>query len=120
GNPHEVHSMLLRLIDFLKSHQITTLLTSLTAGGHALEATDIGLSSLMDTWLLLRDIELNGERNLGLYVLKSRGMPHSNQIREFLLSDNGIKLVNVYVGAGGVLTGSARKAQEAQEAAAAL
>ena len=69
----------------------------------------------MDTWLLLRDIELNGERNRGLYILKSRGMAHSNQIREFVLSKAGIKLIEVYTGSGGVLTGSSRVAQEAQE-----
>jgi len=104
----------------LKSRQITALFTSLTSGGTVLEGTELGMSSLMDTWLLLRDIELNGERNRGLYVLKSRGMAHSNQIREFLLTDNGIKLVNVYLGASGVLTGSSRLAQEAKERADAI
>jgi len=64
---------------------------------------------------LLRDIELNGERNRGLFVLKSRGMAHSNQIREFLLTEQGVDLLDVYVGADGVLTGSARAAQEAQD-----
>src|SRR5256885_13810972 len=112
--------MLLRLIDFLKASQITTLVTNLTGGGNVLEGTDLGISSLMDTWLLLRDIELNGERNRGLYILKSRGMAHSNQIREFLLTPNGIRLVDVYLGPEGVLTGSSRQAQEAREAAAAL
>ncbi len=77
----------------------------------------MGVSSLMDTWLLLRDIEIGGERNRGLYILKSRGMAHSNQIREFLLSDRGIDVVDVYLGPGGVLTGSARVAQEAKEKA---
>jgi circadian clock protein KaiC len=120
GETAEVHSMLLRLIDLLKSRQITALLTSLTSGGAVLEGTQAGISSLMDTWLLLRDIELNGERNRGLYVLKSRGMAHSNQIREFRLTNDGIKLVDVYVGPGGVLTGSSRLAQEAQEQAARL
>jgi circadian clock protein KaiC len=85
-----------------------------------LEGTELGISSLMDTWLLLRDIELNGERNRGIYVLKSRGMAHSNQIREFLVTSKGIKLVDVYLGPEGVLTGSSRLAQEAKEAAAAL
>src|SRR2546421_5196853 len=80
----------------------------------------MGMVSPKDPWLLLRDIELNGERNRGIYVLKSRGMPHSNQIREFLLTNNGIRLVDVYLGPEGVLTGSSRQAQEAREAAAAL
>jgi circadian clock protein KaiC len=71
----------------------------------------------MDTWLLLRFIESSGERNRGLYVLKSRGMPHSNQVREFLLTDHGVELIDVYVGPAGVLTGSARYAQEAREQA---
>src|SRR4030095_10136542 len=79
-----------------------------------------GISSLMDTWLLLRDIELNGERNRGIYVLKSRGMAHSNQIREFLLTSDGIRLVGVYLAPEGVLTGSSRQAQEAKERAAML
>ena len=120
GKRGEVNSMLLRLVDLLKSRQITALLTSLSQGGSSLESTELGISSLMDTWLLLRDIELNGERNRGIYVLKSRGMAHSNQIREFLLTDSGIKLVKVYLGLGGVLTGSSRLAQEAREEAEAL
>ena len=112
--------MLMRLIDFLKAQQITALFTSLTHGGSALEQSQVGISSLIDTWLLLRDIELGGERNRGMYVLKSRGMAHSNQIREFLLTDHGIELKDVYVGPEGVLTGSLRLAQEAREQAAAL
>ena len=105
----------MRLIDFLKQKQITSLFTDLTHSSGALEQTQMGISSLMDTWLLLRDIELGGERNRGLYILKSRGMAHSNQIREFVITDKGIDLVDVYLGPGGVLTGSARVAQEAQE-----
>jgi circadian clock protein KaiC len=120
GNENEVKAMLMRLVDFLKMNQITGLFTSLTAGGSTLESTDVAISSLIDTWLLLRDIELGGERNRGLYILKSRGMAHSNQIREFVLSENGVQLRDVYVGAGGVLTGSARMAQEAAEDAAHL
>jgi circadian clock protein KaiC len=121
GDTNEVKSMLTRLIDMLKSRQITTLFTSLTSGRLSnLEQTEVGLSSLMDTWLFLRDIELNGERNRGLYVLKSRGMAHSNQIREFLLTDHGIELVDVCVGPAGVLTGSARQSLEAQEKGAAF
>ncbi len=121
GDPTEIKAMLTRLIDFLKGRQVTTMLTSLTSGAvSGFEQTDVGISSLMDTWLFLRDIELNGERNRGLYVLKSRGMSHSNQIREFLLTDHGIELVNVYVGPAGVLTGSARQSLESEERAVAL
>jgi circadian clock protein KaiC len=118
GSPNEVRSMLLRLVDFLKSRQITALFTSLSSPDmKTLEQTDVGISSIMDTWLLLRDIELGGERNRGLYVLKSRGMAHSNQIREFVLTSNGIDIRDVYVGPEGVLTGSMRLAQEARERA---
>ncbi|MGZ6221062.1 MAG: circadian clock protein KaiC [Syntrophales bacterium] len=117
GSDTEVKSMLSRLIDFLKANQITALFTNLSHAGGSLEQTEFGISSLMDTWLLLRDIEIGGERNRGLYILKSRGMAHSNQIREFLLTDKGIDLVDVYLGPAGVLTGTARVAQEAQEKA---
>jgi circadian clock protein KaiC len=120
GTVGDTEAMLLRLMDFLKGRGITALLTSLTRGGGPLEQTEIGLSSLVDTWLLLRDIELGGERNRGLYVLKSRGMAHSNQIREFVLTDHGIDLLDVYTGPEGVLTGSARVSQEAREQAEAL
>ena len=111
--------MMLRLVDYLKARQITTLLTNLNRNEGALEHTELDISSTIDTWLLLRDMELNGERNRGLYILKSRGMSHSNQIREFLLTDNGILLTEVYLGPDGVLTGSARLAQEAKEMATA-
>ncbi|MBK7031540.1 MAG: circadian clock protein KaiC [Bacteroidales bacterium] len=111
----EVKTMLIRMVDFLKANQITALFTSLTDNHTAMENTDVGISSLIDTWLLLRDIELNGERNRGMYVLKSRGMANSNQIREFILTNHGVELRAVYVGASGVLTGSARIAQEALE-----
>jgi circadian clock protein KaiC len=117
GNEIEVKSMLIRLVDFLKTNQISGFFTNLTTGGSALEQTDIGISSLIDTWILLRDIEMVGERNRGLYILKSRGMVHSNQIREFLLTDHGIELLDVYIGQAGMLTGSARLTQEAQEQA---
>lgn len=120
GSHQQAQSMLVRLIDFLKMRGITALFTSLTRGGAALEFTELGVSSLIDTWILLRDIELNGERNRGVYVLKSRGMAHSNQLREFVLSAEGVRLLPTYVGAGGVLTGSSRVAQEAAEAAASL
>jgi circadian clock protein KaiC len=118
GSATEVRSMLLRLVDFLKSRKITAFFTSLSSPDmKTLEQTDVGISSIMDTWLLLRDIELGGERNRGLYILKSRGMAHSNQIREFVLTDKGIDLRDVYVGPEGVLTGSMRLAQEAREQA---
>lgn len=120
GTRRETTAMLTRLIDFLKSRHITALLTNLTSGDQVLEKTDIDISSLVDTWLLLRDIELGGERNRAMYVLKSRGMSHSNQIREFLLTDHGIELLDVYLGPDGVLTGSARKSQEAREKSAAV
>jgi circadian clock protein KaiC len=114
----EVRSMLTRLIDFLKTQEITAIFASLTAPGSSLEASEADVSSLMDTWLLLRTIEVGGERNRALYVLKSRGMNHSNQIREFLLTDDGLRLLDVYTGPEGVLTGSARASQEGREKAA--
>jgi circadian clock protein KaiC len=120
ANVNEVHAMLMRLLDFLKARQITAMFTTLTGNRDAEEQTEIGISSLTDTWILLRDLELNGERNRCLYVLKSRGMAHSNQIREFVLSRRGINLLPAYVGAGTVYTGSARLAQEAREKAEAL
>ena len=120
GNRRDAHTMLIRLIDFLKQRQVTAFLTNLTSGGDALEKTDVEISSIVDTWLFMRDIELDGERNRALYVLKSRGMAHSNQLREFLLTPQGIDLLDVYVGPEGVLTGSSRLSQEAREQAAAL
>ncbi len=117
GTYSEVKSMVTRLIDTFKSRQITALFTSLTSGDSAPELSEVGVSSQMDSWLLLRNLECNGERNRGLYVLKSRGMAHSNQIREFVLTDHGVQLLDVYVGPSGLLTGSARVAQEAKERA---
>jgi circadian clock protein KaiC len=119
GSYNEVMATLLRLVDFLKSRSITALFTSLTSNGDQENELHLGVSSLMDTWLSLRNLESNGERNRGLYVLKSRGTRHSNQIREFLLTDDGVELIDVYLGAEGVLTGSARLSQEARERAAA-
>jgi circadian clock protein KaiC len=120
GETDEVKAMLTRVIDFLKRAGITTIFTSLTVGGDALEQSEIGISSLMDTWLLVRMLETRGERNRLLYVLKSRGMAHSNQMREFMLTDDGIKLVDVYLGPGEVLTGSARLVQESKDQAKTL
>ncbi len=115
ADEHDIKPALMRLIDFLKQEQITTLFTSLTT--HGLESSvesGIGVSSLMDTWILLRNVEADAERNRLLFLLKSRGMAHSNRVREFILSDNGVSLVNVYVGLHGVLTGSARRAEQAR------
>lgn len=118
GNQNEVRSMLTRLADFLKTKGITAMYTDLTAGDPAnREITGVDVSSLMDTWVLLETIEVGGERNRVLYVLKSRGMGHSNQIREFQLTDHGFQLLDAYLGPEGVLTGSARLSQEVREKA---
>ncbi len=116
-NQIEVKSMLMRLVDFLKTRQITGLFTNLAQGGSPVGQTEIAISSVIDTWLLLRDIDGGGECNRGLSILKSRGMAHSNQIREFLLTDHGVELRDVYVGPEGVLTGSARLTKEAENEA---
>jgi circadian clock protein KaiC len=120
GTRRDAHVMIVRLIDFLKVRKVTTLLTNLTSAGEALERTDVDISSIVDTWMLLRDVELGGERNRAMYVLKSRGMRHSNQLREFLLTKKGVDLLDVYVGPEGVLTGSARVSLKARERAAVL
>ena len=118
GGASDSEALLVRVIDFLKGAQITSVFTSLTHAGSALEQSEMGVSSLIDTWIVLKEIELHGERNRGLYVIKSRGMSHSDQIREFHLTNDGIHLKEVYIGPEGVLTGSARLAQEAREKAA--
>jgi len=113
----DVKPTLMRLIDFLKQKSITAVFTSLTSGamgGAAPEDSQVGVSSLMDVWLLLRNHESNGERNRTIYVLKARGMHHSNQVREFVMTDKGVTLVDVYLGEEGVLTGSARAYQESK------
>jgi len=115
GSVSEVKSMLIRLIDFLQEEQITVMFTALTLNTIISDQTDEGVSSLVDAWLLVRDIEYNGERNRGMYIMKSRGMKHSNQVREFVITDKGLDLVEVYLGPDGVLTGSAREAQILQE-----
>jgi circadian clock protein KaiC len=114
-NQTEVKTMLLRLVDFLKMKRVTAFFTSLTSETADMEIPYVHISSLIDTWLLVRDLEIGGERNRGLYVLKSRGMAHSNQIREFKLTNHGIELLDVYVGSEGVLTGSARLSQETKD-----
>jgi len=120
GTARDVNAMMVRLVDYLKSRGVTTFLTCLTEGGEAVEATNIGISSIIDVWLLVRDLEVSGERNRGLFVLKARGMGHSNQVREFTMDSRGIHLSEVYLGPAGMLTGSARVAQEASERDAAL
>jgi len=121
GQIDEVRSMLTRLIDFLKVNGITALFTALTVPrGNSLELTEEGVSSLVDTWILLRDIEGVGERNRGLSILKSRGMGHSNQIREFVITSEGIELLEVYIGPAGIVTGSARRVYELEERTQAL
>jgi circadian clock protein KaiC len=106
--------MLTRLVDTLKTEKITSLSTSLVTDGGGAEAA-AGISSLMDTWIALQDIESNGERNRGIMIMKSRGMAHSNQVREFKLTDRGVVIAEVYLGPSGVVTGSARASLEARE-----
>jgi circadian clock protein KaiC len=115
GSVSEVKSMLVRLIDFFQAEQITVMFTALSLNTIVNEQTDEGVSSLVDAWILIRDIESNGERNKGLYIMKSRGMAHSNQVREFVISKKGLELVDVYLGPEGVLTGSARLEQILRE-----
>jgi circadian clock protein KaiC len=119
GPDAEVHATLLRIVDLLKSRGITALFTSLRNSGSILDSTDQAVSSLMDSWIKLIDMEANGERNRVLYIIKSRGASHSNQVREYRMTDAGIELIDVYVGSEGVLTGTARLTQEAREQAAA-
>jgi circadian clock protein KaiC len=116
GTSLEVQSTLTRLIDFLKMQEISALFTSLTSGGAVLDQSEVGVSSLMDAWLIVRNLESGGERNRALYVLKARGLPHSNQVREFIITQRGLDLVKVFTGTGEFLVGTARAAQEALEA----
>jgi circadian clock protein KaiC len=120
GCHQDAREMLTRLIDYLKTLRITAFLTAVYSADTAQVATEIEVSSLVDTWLHLRNVESNGERNRLLYILKSRGMPHSNQVREFLLTDEGIVLLDAYLGPEGVLTGAARQSQEAREKSSAV
>jgi len=120
GDAAETKSMVTRLIDFLKIYEITAMFTTLTGSTHEIEDSQVGVSSLMDAWLLVKNVEANGERNRGLYILKARGIAHSNQVREFRLTDHGMELLDAYVGSEGVLMGSARAAQTAREAASAV
>jgi circadian clock protein KaiC len=120
GGDAEIKAMLTRVIDFLKGRGITAIFTSLTSAGAATEQSEVGVSSLMDAWLLLSMVQSASERNRVLYVLKSRGMAHSNQLREFILSDKGIDLLDVYTGPGTVYAGGARLSQEARDQAEGL
>ena len=120
GVTGDVHWMVLRLVDFLKAGAVTALFTNLGVVSGESAATEIQISSVMDTWLLLYNRESNGEHNRQLYLLKSRGMAHSNQVREFHMSSDGIRLRAAYLGPEGVLTGSARLAQEAKDKATIL
>ena len=119
GNRADIQAMLMRLLDHLKSLGVTAMLTTLTGGANPLESLDYGVSSLVDSWISLRDFDDTGEKNRLIHIVKSRGMSHSNQVREFLLTDNGIDLVDVYTGSGTVLTGTARITQEAESRATA-
>jgi circadian clock protein KaiC len=120
GTRTEARSMMLRLVDYLKGKHVTTLMTTLTHGNEPLEQSQAEISSLVDVWMQVRDMESGGERNRCLFVLKARGLAHSNQIREFLLTDHGVRLRDVYLGEAGLLTGSARVSQEARDTTAAL
>ena len=115
GPMAEIHATLVRLADICKTKGITSAFTSLSSSGEFMTDGDRSLSPLMDTWISLRDTEANGELNRVLYLLKSRGMRHSKQLREYRLTDQGIELVGAYVGPDGVLTGTARLTQEARE-----
>ena len=120
GPSFEIHSTLVRLADICKSKGITTMFTSLSSSGELMSESERSVSSLMNTWISLKDMEANGERNRVLYLLKSRGMNHSKQLREYQITSQGIQMVDVYVGPDGVLTGTARVAQEAREREATL
>jgi circadian clock protein KaiC len=116
GSVSEVKSMLIRLIDYLQKNSITVMFTALTFNHAVSEQTDEGVSSLVDAWITVRDLESNGERNRGLFIMKSRGMKHSNQVREFTITNKGLKLIDVYLGPNGVLIGSARESQQLEQA----
>lgn len=117
GTVTEVQSILNRLLDFLQVNGITAVFTGLTPNSNTNDQNDETIASLVDTWVHVKDIEMNGERNRGLYIMKSRGIKHSNQVREFLITDRGLVLQDVYLGPDGVLTGSAREAHKLQAAA---
>jgi circadian clock protein KaiC len=115
GPSAEIHATLVRLADICKTKGISAMFTSLSATSDMIDGSERSVSSLMDCWISLRDVEASGERNRVLYLLKSRGMNHSKQLREYRLTDDGIEMIDAYLGRDGVLTGSARAAQEAQD-----
>lgn len=115
GTAGETQAMLTRIVDALKLRGITTLMTSLTGAGLNPEQTEVGISSIVDTWLVLGVVQEGGERNRVLNIIKSRGMAHSNQVAEYRLTSKGIEMADTYLGAGSVLTGSARLAREAED-----
>jgi circadian clock protein KaiC len=117
GNQYDVTAMLTRLIDFLKTRLITFLMSSLVSEGKMVEESEANISSLIDVWFLQQNVTVGGERNHTFYVTKARGIPHSNQFREYTITSNGIQLSDPYLGTQGVLTGSARLFQEAREKA---
>jgi circadian clock protein KaiC len=117
GLMSEVKAILIRLIDFLQMEQITVMFTALNLNTAVTDQTDEGISSLVDAWITVKDLETNGERNRGVYIMKSRGMKHSNQVREFVITDHGLNLIDVYVGPEGILIGSARETQQLNESA---
>jgi len=121
GNKNEIRAMMTRLVDHLKTKGITALLTSAQLGSMVSDGSnseaDAGISSLIDTWIVLETFDVAGERNRAVSVRKSRGTAHSNQIREFVISNRGISLINAYRGASGFVTGSAREAQQRHDAA---
>jgi circadian clock protein KaiC len=119
GDPEEVKAIIARIIDIGKSRNTMVVLTNLSHGAYYADATTIGISSICDIWILMKQLESDGEFNRGIYVLKARGMNHTNQVREFRMSPTGIEILDIFVGAGGK-TGAARFSEEAGERAAAL
>jgi circadian clock protein KaiC len=115
GSMSEVKSMLIRLIDFLQKSNVTVLFTALNLNAYSTTQTDEGVSSLVDAWISVRDLESNGERNRVLYIMKARGMEHSNQVREFVITSRGLEMVDVYVGGDEILIGSARELHQLAE-----
>jgi circadian clock protein KaiC len=113
ASAHEVNALITRMVALVKYRGITAVMASLAQPGP--DDGETGVSSLVDTWLLLRNMESDGERNRVLFVIKSRGSKHSNQVREFLLTDEGPALVEAYLGPEGMFVGSARLRRLAEE-----
>ena len=115
ANENETKLMLIRLNDYLRARKITTVFTALSSDGEYSEHADVQLSSIADTWIVVRIMDYKGERNNVMQLMKSRGMSHSRQMKEMYFTGNGLKLQNVYQGPEGVLTGAARIGQEKYE-----